>query len=119
VAFLHPVIFKATPYVLRGMQPSEDRLSLDGRNRRFAGLDQLMNALGNLVAWGELRSSGRQGSATADELGGFWENRNRQKKLVNLAQGCADRTYAQWEEYCRAFDKGIAYHADSESPPAR
>jgi uncharacterized protein (DUF2252 family) len=65
MAFLHPVVFKATPYVLRYMQPSEDRLSLDGRNRRFAGLGQLMNALGNLVAWGELRSSARQGSATA------------------------------------------------------
>ena len=107
MAFLHPVIFKGTPYVLRDMQPSEDRIALDGRNRRFAGLDQLMNALGDLVAWGELRSSARQGSATADELGSFWEKPNRRKKLVNLAQGCADRTYAQWEEYCRAFDKGV------------
>jgi len=107
MAFLHPVIFKGTPYVLRDMQPSEDRITLDGRNRRFAGLDQLMNALGDLVAWGELRSGARQGSATADELGSFWEKPNRRKKLVNLAQGCADRTYAQWEEYCRAFDKGV------------
>jgi uncharacterized protein (DUF2252 family) len=107
MAFLHPVIFKGTPYVLRYMQPSEDRITLDGRNRRFAGLDQLMNALGNLIAWGELRSSARQGSATADELDSFWEKQDRRKKLVNLAQGCASWTYAQWEEYCRAFDKGI------------
>jgi uncharacterized protein (DUF2252 family) len=119
MAFLHPVVFKATPYVLRGMQPSEDRVSLDGRNRRFAELGQLMNALGNLVAWGELRSSARQGSATVDALGSFWEKQNRRKKLINLARGCAARTHAQWEEYCRAFDKGIADRADSESPPAR
>ena len=47
------------------------------------------------------------------------EKQDRRKKLVNLAQGCASWTYAQWEEYCRAFDKGIAYHADSESPAAQ
>jgi hypothetical protein len=34
------------------------------------------------------------------------EKQGRRKKLVNLAQGCAARTYAQWEEYCRAFDRG-------------
>lgn len=107
MAFLHPLVFGGTPYVLRGLQPSEDRVTLDGRNGGFAGLAQLMTALGKLVAWGELRSSGRQGSATADELGSFWGKQNRRNRLLNLAQECTDRTQAQWEEYCRAFDTGV------------
>lgn len=103
MAFLQPVEFDGSSYVLRGLQPLEDRISLDARNGGFARLDTLMTALGKLVAWGQLRSSGRQGSDTADELASFWRKSGRSRKLLLLVQEYARRTQRQWEEYCRTF----------------
>ena len=99
MAFLRPVVFDKSSYVLRGLQPLEDRVALDGRTGGFVRSDQFMTTLGNMVAWGHLRSSGRKGSATADELTDFWKKRSRAEKLIGLARACAERTATQWEEY--------------------
>jgi uncharacterized protein (DUF2252 family) len=106
IAFLRPVVFAGTSYVLRGLQPSEDRVALNGPKGNIARRDHLIRALGHLVAWGQLRSGGRQGSASADELASFWQKRSRPKKLLGFAQECAKRTQSQWEEYGRAIKKG-------------
>lgn len=105
MAFLQPIVFEGTPYVLRGLQALEDRVNLEDRN----GLDKLKKltaALGKLVAWSELRSSGRQGSVTADQLGIFWNKRSRLRMLLELARECAERTERQWQEYHRAYAVG-------------
>ena len=104
MAFLHSVVFDGAAYVLRGLQPSEDRVSLEGHHGTFAELQQLMNSFGQLVAWGQLRSSGRQGAASVDELAAFWRKRGQSRKLLGLAQECATRTRKQWEQYRHATD---------------
>lgn len=106
MAFLQPVLFDRTYYILRGLQPSEDRVAIEGGKGGYPRLEELVKALGPVVAWGELRSSGRQGSATVDELAGYWEKRSRARTLLDLALECAESTEAQFEQYCLAFDKG-------------
>jgi uncharacterized protein (DUF2252 family) len=100
-AFLHAVDFDGDSYILRDLQPSADRVSLDSRDLNLSDLKQFLATLGRLVAWGQLRSSGRDGSSTADELIEFWRKRKRSEKLLELAQKCADRTVQQWTEFCR------------------
>ena len=99
MAFLQAAELGNSCYVLRGLQPLEDRVTLDGRKGGIERLNELMAALGNLVAWSHLRSSGRQGSATADELADFWQKSSRAMKLITLAHVCAEKTTKQWEEY--------------------
>lgn len=110
MAFLHAVRLDGQPYVLRGLQPSEDRLDLAALSKHGHALADSLGTMGRLMAWAQLRSAGRQGSATADELidfgrrgagDGKWRDR-----LVALARATAEQTRKDWAAYCRAYDQG-------------
>lgn len=104
MAFLHTVSLGKRSYVLRGLQPSEDRLPF----HRFPDHSDLfadaMSVMGQCVAWAQLRSSGRQGSAIADELVGFGGKKKWQRKLVEMAQALAVQAKADWLVFCEAYD---------------
>jgi Uncharacterized protein conserved in bacteria len=70
-ALLHPVRSGGRSYVLRELQPTQNRLSLESWNRTRAELEGLMITLGQVVAWSHLRSGGRKGSAIADQWMAF------------------------------------------------
>ncbi|HEX9129579.1 MAG TPA: DUF2252 family protein, partial [Gemmatimonadaceae bacterium] len=58
-------------YVLHELQPSNDRLSLKDARGNQHHLRSAAKAMGRVIAWAQLRSSGRQDSATADDLIAF------------------------------------------------
>jgi uncharacterized protein (DUF2252 family) len=95
-----------TPFVLRVLQPGEDKIDLNRQKTTFNELRGLMQSLGNIVAWGELRSCGRGGASSIDDLIGYWRKPKRMKNLLRLAQRCAGHAESQWREYCVAYDAG-------------
>ncbi|HEX8961720.1 MAG TPA: DUF2252 family protein, partial [Rhodocyclaceae bacterium] len=105
-AFLHAVTVGKAPFVLRALQPSEDRVELerwDGKLRRAAGV---MKTMAEAVAWGQLRSGGRQGSAIADELIDFAGRGGWRERLLEAARQAADQVERDWREYCAAYRDG-------------
>lgn len=106
MAFLQPVEIGRTAYVLRGLQPSEDRVALDGGNKRLRRLDGVIKTMGEIVAWGQLRSSGRDGSAIADELIDFGEQSKWRGSLLETAEDCARQVAKDWAAYSAAYDDG-------------
>nr|WP_238139393.1 DUF2252 family protein [Roseateles aquatilis] len=106
MAFLQPVMMDDRPYVLRGLQPSEDRVALSGSPRGRAGLADLVEVTGRIVAWAQLRSAGRQGSATADELIDFARKRKWKAQLLDASQECVARLHEDATIYNEAFDDG-------------
>jgi uncharacterized protein (DUF2252 family) len=106
VAFLHPVVLEHKSFVLRALQPTQDRVDLTRVAGDAARLQQLMISLGRLAAWGQLRSSGRQGSATADELIRYWSKPRRSRKLLAFATQCAERVEEDWEAYRHTYAAG-------------
>jgi len=106
MAFLTPVSIDGVPYVLRGLQPIEDRIALGHGKGKLDRAQQLMTTLGELAAWAQLRSSGRQGSATVDDLIAFWSKPARPRRLQRLALECKRCVEKDWKAYCRAYDAG-------------
>ncbi|TAK91917.1 MAG: DUF2252 domain-containing protein [Aquabacterium sp.] len=106
MAFLQAVDMKGKPYVLRGLQPSEDRITLDGSGHALADIQQLICDMGRLVAWGQLRSSGRQGAASADELIDFALGVRWQEKLIEASKACADQVMSDARTFSEAYDDG-------------
>ncbi len=106
MAFLQPLRWNGTSYVLRGLQPSEDRLSFGTGPQASGELDGAVRSMGALTAWGQLRSSGRAGSATADELAQFVTSKRWQRELLNAAYASAQQTRADWARYAEAYDDG-------------
>lgn len=107
MAFLQPVEMQGKPYVLRGLQPTEDRVSLDGARQSLSDIRTVVHAMGQLVAWGQLRSGGRQGSATADELIDFAQGQKWQGKLLDASQACAQQTLKDFASFAQAYDDGV------------
>lgn len=100
-AFLHGVEMNGKPFILRGLQPTEDRLNLTDAKGRQAKLQPIVAAMGRIVAWGQLRSSGRQGSAIANELIEFGNTVGSWRSaLIDLAGSMATQVEADWRAYC-------------------
>lgn len=107
MAFLQPVVLGKVSYVLRGLQPSEDRVTVMHARHTLGEIQQVMTDMGNLVAWAQLRSAGRQGSAIADELIAFGQGKTWKKQLLDAAQICAAQVRQDWQTYCKAYDAGM------------
>ncbi|MEZ0603685.1 DUF2252 domain-containing protein [Paraburkholderia sp. IW21] len=106
-AFLHAVDFNQRSYVLRSLQPSEDRVALSDWNGKLPRLEEVVNSMAELSAWAQLRSSGRQKSSIADELIAFGNRKDWQLPLIELATQCEAQVEADWKSYCEAYDRGV------------
>ena len=71
-------------------------------------LRPILETMGELTAWSQLRGGGRQGSATADELIAFAERPHWRRDMLRAAQDFHDRVVADYQAYCAAYDRGIA-----------
>ena len=116
MAFLQPVTFGERSFMLRDLQPSEDRVSLDASRSSPEAIAEVMRNMGRIVASAQLRSGGRDGSAIADELIDFGQAKWR-KALLGAARDCAEQVRKDWAAYCAAYDDG-AFTASAQCPAA-
>ena len=107
MAFLQPVLFNESPCVLRALQPSEDRLNLSGSQRTQSELEQVIATLGRVIAWAQLRSAGRDGSANADELIDFGRRKKWKDLLLDASRSCAVQVAEDVAAYNLAWDEGV------------
>ena len=101
---LQSVLLNRQPYIIRELQPSTDRLSLDLWSGKARRLEKAIGTAGDILAWAQLRSSGRQGSATADDLIAFARSDGWQQELVAYARFYASRVESDYGEFCKAYD---------------
>ncbi|MFL9930163.1 DUF2252 domain-containing protein [Paraburkholderia sp. RL18-103-BIB-C] len=105
-AFLRAVDFNQRSYVLRSLQPSEDRVALSDWNGKLPRLEEVVNSMAELSAWAHLRSGGRQKSSIADDLIAFGNRRDWQLPLIGIATRCEAQVQVDWKAYCEAYDRG-------------
>jgi len=102
-AWVSVVEMEGQPFVLRGLQPTQDQVSLDQWNGKLGRLKKVLKTMGEITAWNQLRSSGRQGSAIADELIYWAENAAEwQGFLLEYAQGYFTKVKADYQDFCAA-----------------
>jgi uncharacterized protein (DUF2252 family) len=107
MAFLHPIAWNGSSYILRALQPTEDRIALGVAGVSHGDVKSALRDMGHVLASAHLRSGGRQGSAIADELMDFAAARGQWRDaLVEAAQACADDVVSEWKHYAKAFDGG-------------
>jgi uncharacterized protein (DUF2252 family) len=106
MAFLHAVKLGKRACVLRDLQPSEDRVALGAADHKRGQTAALIDTLAELLAWAQLRSAGREGAASVDELIEFANGRKWPLRMLDLAHQCAARVDSDWQDYCRAYDAG-------------
>lgn len=105
-AFLHPITHVGEPFVLRALQPSEDRLPFDTFKGQNALFDSAVRMMARCTAWAQLRSSGRGNAATADDLTAFATKKKWQHQMAQTAGVMAAQVMADWAGYVAAYDTG-------------
>ncbi|MDY7539072.1 DUF2252 domain-containing protein [Undibacterium sp. 5I1] len=106
MAFLQPVHVGKQSYILRALLPTEDRVALAKAKTSTQELQDVIKIMAGLLASAHLRSSSRQGSAIADELIAFGQQKKWGKQMLTLAQGAAAQVNQDWQTYCKAYDAG-------------
>jgi len=94
------------PYVLKELQPSEQRVNLAAHGGSRGKLKALVQNMGELAAWSQLRAAGWRGSALRETLTAFAEDASWGKELLELARERAQVMDAYWKEYRAAYDAG-------------
>lgn len=111
-AFLQPIRVAKRDYVLRDLQPTSDRISLDEGRSGFDAVRGVVTEMGRILASAQLRSGGRDGSAIADELIAFGQGAWR-TALLAVARDCAVQVQKDWKIYSEALDDGAFAAAGS------
>jgi uncharacterized protein (DUF2252 family) len=106
MAFLYPEVIGTKSYVLQALQPFEDRVPLAKHHHQIDHLTGVVRIMGQCLAWAQLRSSGRQGSAIADELIDFAGRKKWLSKLLELAGELSIQVMDDWKTYAEAYDEG-------------
>lgn len=115
MAFLQPVVFEGHPFVIKGLQPSQDRVVLLQRRRTLAQWQHTVAAMGRLVAWAQLRSAARQGSAGPEELIDFARRRKWRDTLLDASADCTRSVLADAASFNQAWDDGAFGPASTAS----
>jgi uncharacterized protein (DUF2252 family) len=98
-ALLSVVTMRGAGLVLRELQPLQDRMRMESWGGDLESLRNVMTTMGRITAWAALRASGREGSATADELIAFAAHRSWQGAVLAMAKRVTARTFAEWRVF--------------------
>ncbi len=105
-ALLHSVDVDSSPFVMRELQPVEDRLSLDQGKGKLGRLEKVMSTMAEVTAWAHLRGASRRGAASVDSLVEFAERRHWRRALVQYAGHYAGQVRRDWRVFGQAFKDG-------------
>ena len=102
-AFLRAVKLDGLACTLRGLQPSEDRVAIGEWGKKLDRLKEVVATMGRILAWDQLRASGRSGSAGADELIAFAQRGDWTTEILDVATEMTALTQQQWEIFTKAM----------------
>lgn len=102
-ALLAPVELEENFYVLRELQPIEDKVNLELICGKLGRLETLVQMIAKVVAWGQLRSAGHQGAEAAYDLQDFGQSSQWRKDLLGYARQYAGKVEEDYREFCLAL----------------
>lgn len=105
-AFLQPVKLGGISCILRGLQPSEDRVAIGEWGKKLERLKEVVATMGRILAWDQLRASGRSGSASADELIAFAQRDDWAAEMLAATAELTFATQRQWQVFVKAVNAG-------------
>ena len=94
-------------FVVKELQPMADKINLDQTIKQPGNVENYLADLGILAASAQLRSSGRKGSVTADELSDFANDQSWEKPLKEWTLSYAAQVNKDYAAYRKAWRAGF------------
>ncbi len=106
-ALLSAIASPNASYILRELQPTADKIGLDTVKDKPKRLTSLITAMAQVTAWGQLRSSGRNGSSAADHLKQWAETAPQWRDpLFAWVDQTVTTTTTDYETFTTAWKRG-------------
>jgi uncharacterized protein (DUF2252 family) len=105
-ALLSTTQFKGNSFVIQELQPEEDKINLALIARKYKDVKRVIKDMAWLAASAQLRSSGRKGSAIADELVNFGFQSDWQAEVLQYATFYAKKVKADYAAFLDAYKRG-------------
>jgi uncharacterized protein (DUF2252 family) len=96
-ALLHAVTLDGMPCILRELQPSADRVAFDTWGKDLDRLRDTVAIMGRILAWDQLRASGRDGADNADALIAWARRDDWAPAMLDAASVMTGVTRQQWQ----------------------
>jgi len=107
VGLLQPIKHGKKSFLLRTLSPLEDRINWQkAPSFEHPHAREVLMTMAQLSAWSQLRSSGREGSAIADELIEFGAGKRWRQELVDLAHQMAKQATLDATYFTQAHKEG-------------
>jgi uncharacterized protein (DUF2252 family) len=102
-AYLASFQYNGNWYVVKEIQPSADKVSINKSVENNKAVEKYIADLGMIVASAQLRSSSRHKTATAEELGDFAKEENWQPVVTDWSQQYARQVEKDYLIFCQAW----------------
>lgn len=110
-ALLSATIFKDTSFIIQEMQPVKDNFNFKFVKDRYRDMYEVIDDIAMLTASAQLRSSGRQGSAIADELIAFGQDTSWQDKVLEYSMHHSQKTAGYYQAFLEAMPSLLSLQA--------
>ena len=98
-AFLTPARIGGGSFTLRELQPSADKLDLSTTHPDRSAFEAVIESMGELTAWAQLRCAGRDHATDIDGLMAFARNTGWSRPLIALANDWAAAIFEDWHAF--------------------
>ncbi len=101
-ALLAAIEFNGGSYLLRELQPTQDKISLKAGKISLDQLENLIDTMAKVTAFAHLHGSGKFGAATAQDLIRFGNQLDWQQQIVIYASNYAKQVQIDYQVFCQA-----------------
>lgn len=98
--------FKEEDYIVQEMQPTKDSINFELLKDRYRDMYTVIDDMARLTASAQLRSSGRQGAAVADDLILFGEDTSWQNEIIEYAISYVETIKNDYKTFKEDVKKG-------------
>lgn len=99
--------FNGESFIMQEMQPSKDRINFELIDHNFSKICCVIQDMGVITASSYLSSSGRQGSAIADDLIAFGQNKEWYGSIIEYSKNYLLKVKQDYEDFKTDFENGL------------
>jgi uncharacterized protein (DUF2252 family) len=104
-ALLAAIEYNNSSYLLRELQPTADKLSLEANKRKLSHLEQSIDIMAQVTSAAHLRSNAKLGAASAKDLIAFGSNLDWQQQILIYAENYAKQVRLDYHNFTLDYKK--------------
>jgi uncharacterized protein (DUF2252 family) len=101
-ALLAAIEFNGSSYLLRELQPSQDKVTLKAGKISLSEFEKLIETMANVTAFTHLHGGGKSGATTVENLIMFGQTLDWQQDVLKYASDYAKQVRRDYQDFCNA-----------------